>query len=218
LSAPGLSIQRIVKGYGERRVLDFGPAHFEPGVLHVIEGDNGAGKTTLLKCASGLEVADAIDMDFRGQRFAGGAFPSALRAAVVYVHQHPYLFSGSLAANIEYGLKCRNIEPQARAMRVRAAMAWAGLDHVANVAPRRLSGGEKQRLALARAAALEPAVLLADEPTANLDRAAREQVHVLLDSLVQRGTLVIVATHDPALLGKQGAQRWFLSECALLKQ
>lgn len=218
MSAPGLSIQRIVKRYGERRVLDFGSAHFEPGVLHVVEGDNGAGKTTLLKCASGLEVADSIDMNFGGQRFAGGAFPFEWRAAMVYVHQHPYLFSGSLAANIEYGLKRRDVPPHARAARVRDAMAWAGLEHVANIAPRKLSGGEKQRLALARAAALEPAVLLADEPTANLDRAAREQVHVLLDSLVQRGTLVIVATHDPALLGKQGAQRWFLSESALLKQ
>lgn len=210
-------IEHIAKHYGERRVLDTKDVQFAPGVLHVIEGDNGAGKTTLLKCVSGLEIADAIDMTFGAQRFSAGSFPAALRAAIVYVHQHPYLFSGSLTANIEYGLKCRDVPPHARAARVRDAMKWAGLEHVANIAPRKLSGGEKQRLALARAAALEPAVLLADEPTANLDRVAREQVHILLDSLVQRGTLVIVATHDPALLGKKDVRRWLLTNGTLTK-
>jgi tungstate transport system ATP-binding protein len=218
LSAPQeLVIARLTKRLGARAVLDVGPVSFSTGTLHVIEGDNGAGKSTLLKCTGGLESADEIHLTFAGQSFAGGPYPAALRSAIVYVHQHPYLFSGGVVANLDYGLQCRNLTAETRKARIRDAITWAGLEYALNTPPRKFSGGEKQRLALARAVALEPQVLLADEPTANLDQVARGQVHALLESLVARGTLVIVATHDPALLGKAGAQRWLLNAGALTK-
>ncbi|HEX4859037.1 MAG TPA: ATP-binding cassette domain-containing protein [Usitatibacteraceae bacterium] len=215
MSAQALELRHIAKRFGPRTILDAGPVRFEPGQLHLVEGDNGAGKSTLLKCLGGLATADRIDLCYGAIPYTGGAYPHSLRRAIVYVHQHPYLLSAGVIANIEYGLRCRGVDALARQQRVRHAVEWAGLEASIKTVPRKLSGGEKQRLALARAAALDTPALLVDEPTANLDRAAREQVHHLLDSLVAKGTLVIVATHDPSLHERSGARRWVLAEGSL---
>ena len=124
------------------------------------------------------------------------------------MHQHPYLFSTSVAANIAYGLKQRAVAGDIRDKAVAEAIQWAGLDAVRDVAPKRLSGGEKQRVALARALVLKAPVLLIDEPTANLDATARDQVKALLETLRVEGRIVIIASHDPALIKLAGATVW----------
>jgi tungstate transport system ATP-binding protein len=87
------------------------------------------------------------------------------------------------------------------------AMAWAGVAHLRDTDPTRLSGGEKQRVALARAKVLQPRLLLLDEPTANLDGAAREQVIALIPTLVDAGSSVVIACHDRDLINLPGVQR-----------
>jgi tungstate transport system ATP-binding protein len=134
-------------------------------------------------------------------------YPSVLRDAIVYVHQHPVMFSTSVADNIAYGLRARGLPKHDIAQRVDEAMAWAGVAHLRDSKPLTLSGGEKQRIALARAKVLQPKLLLLDEPTANLDGAAREQVIALIPTLTGAGSSVIMACHDRDLIALPGVQR-----------
>ncbi len=207
-----LQIQRVVKNFGDCRLLDIDAHTFSPGQLHFIKGDNGAGKTTLLKILAGIDRPSALDFRFNGATVTHTEYPDALRRDIVYIHQHPYLFSTSIAANIGYGLKMRNVPPQQRDIAIAEAIRWAGLTSIENVAPKRLSGGEKQRVALARALVLNAPVMLIDEPTANLDTKARDQVKALLESLRAEGRIVIIATHDPALMALPGAHVWQLMD------
>ena len=208
----GLELCRVVKTFGERRLLDIETRTFPAGELHIVEGDNGAGKTTLLKILAGLQHADTLEFRFNGLSYTHTNYPAALRHEIAYVHQHPYLFSTSVAANIGYGLKVRNVPLQQREHAIAEAIRWAGLADVAAVAPKRLSGGEKQRVALARALVLNASVMLIDEPTANLDAKARDQVRSLLESLRAEGRIVVVATHDPALIALPGVTSWQLMD------
>lgn len=217
-SAAPLVVERLVKRFGARKLIDSDALSFAPGELHLLVGDNGTGKTTFLKILSGLESADEVEFSLNGQRFNGGHFPDALRREIVYVHQHPYLFSTSIAANISYGLKQRSIAGDARDRAVAEAMKWAGLDAVREVAPKRLSGGEKQRVALARALVLNAPVMLIDEPTASLDAKARDQIKSLLETLRADGRIVIIATHDPEMTRLPGATVWNLVEGRILRR
>ena len=207
-----LQIQRVVKNFGDRRLLDIDAHTFSPGQLHFIKGDNGAGKTTLLKILAGIDRPNALDFRFNGATVTHTEYPDELRQDIVYIHQHPYLFSTSVAANIGYGLKMRNVPREPREAAIAEAIRWAGLTGVENVTPKRLSGGEKQRVALARALVLNAPVMLIDEPTANLDTKARDQVKALLESLRAEGRIVIIATHDPALMALPGANVWQLMD------
>ena len=210
-----LEVQRAVKYFGERCLLDIEAVTFSAGKLHLIVGDNGAGKTTLLKMLAGLDNGGALDFRFNGRAYTHGHYPDALRREIVYVHQHPYLFSTSVAANIGYGLRLRKVPAQQRVDAIAKAIRWAGLEGVEKVTPKRLSGGEKQRVALARAMVLNAPVMLIDEPTANLDAKARNQVSALLESLRAEGRIVIVATHDPALMGLPDVSAWQLLDAKL---
>jgi tungstate transport system ATP-binding protein len=117
------------------------------------------------------------------------------------------MFSTSVADNIGYGLRARG-EPKAAVERaVEEAIAWAGVGHARGTDPSRLSGGEKQRVALARAKVLRPKLLLLDEPTANLDGPAREQVIALIPTLLEAGSSVVMACHDRDLIGLPGVKR-----------
>jgi tungstate transport system ATP-binding protein len=125
----------------------------------------------------------------------------------VYVHQHPIMFSTSVADNIAYGLRAHGAAKASIAADVERAIEWAGVAHARDTEPARLSGGEKQRVALARAKVLRPRLLLLDEPTANLDGPAREQVIALIPTLMEAGTTVVMACHDRDLIGLPGVRR-----------
>ena len=213
----GIQLRRAVKFFGERCLLDIDAHTFSDGELHLIQGDNGVGKTTLLKILAGLDEPDALDFQFNGSTYTHAHYPDALRREIIYIHQHPYLFSTSVAANIDYGLKLRNVPLQQREIAIAEAIRWAGLAGVEKVAPKKLSGGEKQRVALARALVLNAPVMLIDEPTANLDGKARDQVKTLLESLRAEGRIIIIATHDPALMTLPGASAWQLVDGKLTR-
>jgi tungstate transport system ATP-binding protein len=126
------------------------------------------------------------------------------------------MFSTSVAHNIGYGLAARGMRGARLAQVVEAAMAWAGVTHLRDANPASLSGGEKQRIALARAKVLAPRLLLLDEPTANLDGAAREQVIALIPALLEAGTTVVIACHDRDLIGLPGMRRLKLRDGDLI--
>jgi len=202
-----LGVRGIRKRHGERQLLDIELLDISTHGAYVLTGMNGSGKSTLLRVLGGLEGAEIDSLRFEGQDLIAHPYPRAMRAGIVYVHQHPILFSTSVAHNIGYGLALRGVKDEALAREVEAAMAWAGVGHLRDSDPAMLSGGEKQRVALARARILQPKLLLLDEPTANLDGAAREQVMALIPTLVEAGHSVIIACHDRDLIGLPGVQR-----------
>lgn len=195
---PLLSVQGLRKAYGDRTLLDIERMELQRGKSYLLMGDNGVGKTTLLRILTGLERAQAGIFSFDGVRYDEAAVRARLAPRMVYVHQHSYVFNTSVADNIGYGLT--GIPKRERAARVQAGMAWANVEHLAKVPPHRLSGGEKQRVALARAWVLRPELLLLDEPTANLDDAAREQVAELIRHMRDANNCVLIATHDHDLI------------------
>ncbi len=202
-----LAARGLRKRFGERLLFDIERLVLEAGTAYVLTGVNGAGKSTLLRALAGLERIEADEMEFEGRRLRLHPYPAVLRQALVYVHQHPVMFSTTLAHNLAYGLAARGVPRGEMARAVDEAIAWAGLEHLRQVHPARLSGGEKQRVALARARVLRPRLLLLDEPTSNLDGAAREQVIALVPKLLETGSAVVMACHDRDLIGLPGVRR-----------
>lgn len=208
-----LELAGVRKSFGARKLFDIERLPIEEGRSYVLTGPNGSGKTTLLRMLAGLEPGQGGSFLFRGTPvdFAP-RYPEHLRRAIVYVHQHPYLFHTSLGHNIGYGLTCRGIAREERRLRIEEAIAWAGLQVRRGVAPQNLSGGEKQRAALARARALRPELMLLDEPTSNLDKEGRAQTLELLAHLRDERRTVIVACHDQEVIDLAGLTRLHLEK------
>jgi tungstate transport system ATP-binding protein len=204
---PVLSIRNLRKSFQGRQLLDIDVVTIDSGAAYVLTGANGAGKSTFLRILAGLEPADIGSASFAGETVRMAPYSRAMREGIVYVHQHPVMFSTSVAGNLAYGLVARGVPKQEVATRVEEAMVWAGVTHLRDSNPNTLSGGEKQRVALARAKVLDPKLLLLDEPTSNLDGAAREQVIALIPTLTQTGSSVIMACHDRDLIALPGVQR-----------
>lgn len=209
-----LNVQGLRKSFGERLLFDIPQLTLDRGKSYIVTGSNGAGKTTLLRILAGLEQADMSSYEFDGRKI-GLPEIVTLAPAIIYMHQHPYLFHSSVAANIAYGLKGHGLSKAEIVRRIEAEIAWAGLETVAKVPPSRLSGGEKQRVALARARVLKPRLLLLDEPTANLDLSARRQVVELIAHMGDEDNCVLVATHDRELIDQSWSARYTLANSEL---
>ncbi|MFH1603490.1 MAG: ATP-binding cassette domain-containing protein [Pseudomonadota bacterium] len=206
----------IARRLGGRRVLDGIGLSLARGQGYVLSGDNGSGKTTLLRILAGLDTADAGVLRFQGEQTLLPRYPDAWRLRAVYVHQHPYLFHTSVAGNIAYGLRARGEARDRWLQKVEAAIDWAGVREVAAVPPQKLSGGEKQRVAMARAKVLAPQLLLLDEPTSNLDADGRRRIIDLLPSLCAEGLSVLIACHDRELIELPGVLRFHLEHGRLV--
>lgn len=204
---PLLSIRRLHKKLADRPLFDIGAFAILPACAYVLTGSNGVGKSTLLRILAGLDSAEIEDARFCGESVRMVPYPRSMRESVVYMHQHPIMFSTSVADNIGYGLRVRGMQKNRISERVDEAMSWAGVTQLRDSNPATLSGGEKQRVALARAKVLSPKLLLLDEPTSNLDGTAREQVIALVPDLAAAGCSIIVACHDRDLIALPGIHR-----------
>ena len=210
-----LEIRQLRKNFGPRALLAIDALTIAPAQAYVLTGANGTGKSTLLRILCGLEHAEIAQVEFLGQAVRLSPYPAAMRDAIVYVHQHPVMFSSSVEENIGYGLKARGLPKAEIVPRVGEAIEWAGVAHLRGSRTAVLSGGEKQRIALARAKVLAPRLLLLDEPTANLDGPAREQVIALIPTLVNAGCSVVMACHDRDLIALPGVLRLKLRDGGL---
>jgi tungstate transport system ATP-binding protein len=174
---------------GELAILDDISLTLAAGPPTVLVGPNGAGKTTLLRLAMGLLQPSRGRVSWGGR---GDALPT--RRAIVF--QRPVMLRRSAAGNIRYALRAAGVARAARAARSAELLALVGLAELGERPARKLSGGEQQRLALARALAKEPQVLFLDEPTASLDPAASKAVEDVIRTVTARGIKVVMATHD----------------------
>ena len=132
------------------------------------------------------------------------------RRKVTLLHQSPYLFEGTVHANVAFGLKARGIPGDERRRAVEKALDIVGLQGFGDRKARELSGGETQRVAMARALVLKPEVLLLDEPLANIDRETTGLLETVIASLPAQGTTVVMTTHNPDHPGRLNGETIFL--------
>jgi tungstate transport system ATP-binding protein len=156
----------------------------------IVLGPNGAGKSLLLRLCHGLIRASSGSIRWHGMDV------HAARPYQAMVFQRPVLLRRTVAANISYVLRLHGMPRRERQTVVHETLQQAGLGELGGRSARLLSGGEQQRLALARARVLKPQVLLLDEPTASLDPAATQTVETLLKQISESGTKIIMTTHD----------------------
>jgi ABC-type lipoprotein export system ATPase subunit len=193
----------LVKTFGEgratRRVLDGAELEVRPGEIVAVLGRSGSGKSTLLHVLGGLDRPDAGVVEVAGRRVTGAGERqlSALRRRHIgFVFQFFHLLPELTGeANVLLAGRVRGADPGALA-RGRALVDQLGLRGVADSLPHQLSGGEQQRFAIARALVNDPALVLADEPTGNLDVEAGAAVLALLRELAADGRAVVLVTHE----------------------
>ncbi len=186
----------IQKRFGKRQILSGTNLIVSSGHCSLLSGANGAGKSTLLRICAGLEKPDQGRVNIGEGNQAWKHCRQTLQAKTVYLHQHAYMFDGSVIQNLAYALP-RRIPQLKRKQLISEALAWAGLESIATTSAKTLSGGERQRVAIARAWLRAPTVMLLDEPTANMDQDARLRTVQLLCSLKEQGIALLVASHEP---------------------
>ncbi|GAC1646545.1 MAG: ABC transporter ATP-binding protein [Herpetosiphon sp.] len=186
-------LHAVVQRYGDRCVLSIGELHIEAGEFLAVVGPSGAGKSTLLRLLALIEAPDSGVVRFAGQAVPRGVVPTALRRQVTLVMPQPIMLDRTVQANLEYGLRVRGLK---RPAAVEEMLGLLGLAALARNPAVSLSSGERQRLALGRALIYQPAVLLLDEPTANLDPSNVAALERLITAAHQRGTTTIMVTHN----------------------
>ena len=208
-----LVLERVRLDIAGKRLVNDVSASIEAGPPTVIMGPNGAGKSLLLRLLHGLLRPSAGSIMWQGED------GERARAAQAMVFQRPVMLRRSVAANVDYALRARGVGPRARRrQRVETALAEAGLSAMAARSARVLSGGEQQRLALARAWALEPRVLFLDEPTANLDPAAELACERMIGAIAAGGTKIVMTTHDIGQARRLAGEVLFLHGGRLTEQ
>lgn len=192
-----IRIEGVSKLFSGKAALSGIDLEFEPGSFTVLLGPNGAGKTTLLRVMDLILRPDAGEVYYDGRpaRALKRSEVIATRRRMTFVEQNPIVFSGSVEWNVAYGLRARGIKGYME--RVREILKLVGLTHLAKTQAQFLSGGETQRLAIARALIVEPEVFLLDEPGSNIDAQSVSMVSSFIKKAISSGTSVILVTHFP---------------------
>jgi len=193
---PVFRLESVTHRYDGKVALTIPSLSLCGGRLHLVTGPNGAGKSTLLSILAFLLSPSVGEIHYRGEKIDARG-PGAVRARreVTLLHQIPFLFDGTVFGNIAFGLLTRGVRGEELRNRVALALEQVGLGGFERRSARRLSVGETQRVAMARALTLSPRVLLLDEPLANVDRETAELLRKVIDGLPGAGTTVVMATH-----------------------
>ena len=204
---PVYEIKGLRKHYDDGRVqaLRGVDLRINPGEFVAITGPSGCGKTTLLQMLGALDFPSDGTLDYRGQSLAGLADPAAYRAREIgIIFQSFHLLPTFTAVeNVQLPMFETDRPASSRREHAHALLESVGLGHRLDHFPTKLSGGERQRVAIARSLANGPSVLLADEPTGNLDS---ENAHVILDLIVrlhaEKNMTLVLVTHDPSIAAR----------------
>lgn len=192
-----LEAQEISKRYGTREVLRVDALAFRKGCIHGIIGPSGSGKSTLLRILNLIDRPSTGRVRFHGQDVALNSSRLAMQRRMGMVFQEPVMFNTSVFDNVAYGLRVRSLRGSAVRDRVRAELRTLGLDRLEKQPARTLSGGEAQRVALARVLVTDPEVLFLDEPTSNLDPRNAALIEEMIRAVSrERGVSVVLVTHN----------------------
>ena len=196
MNEPLLLFRGIEKNYAETNILRNVDISLYPGKCILLSGNNGSGKTTLLKIIAGLETPSRAEIELSGKSHSWKSAIRSIRREIIYLHQQPYLLSGTVESNVSYGLRFTHLNRKQLRESVKEALEWAGLADMAKHQAKTLSGGVQQRVAFTRAWILKPKVLLLDEPMANMDIESREQACDLLKRMKSEGMSIVITSHD----------------------
>lgn len=209
--SPIVSCRELVKLYQagdmEVRALNGVDLDIFPGEFATLAGPSGSGKTTLLNMIGGLDHPSAGSVTVDGEDL-GGLDKASL--AELRLHKIGFVFQAynlipvlSAAENIEFVLQLLGVDPKERRARAKAALGEVGLEGMEDRRPAQLSGGQQQRVAVARALVARPAIVLADEPTANLDSATTDELIALMARLNETsGITFLIGTHDERVIAR----------------
>ena len=211
-----VSFSAVAKRYpGGQEALRGVSFSLEPGELAFVTGRSGAGKSTLLKLIPAIERPSSGSVIVNGQNVGAlkrAAIPHLRRNLGLVFQDQKLLYDRSVYDNVMLPLAFSAHAPKEAARRARAALDKVGLLGREKANPVQLSGGEQQRLAIARAVVNRPAVLIADEPTANLDAESAARIVDIFVAFNQVGVTVLIATHDRALVARYGRRVLTLSQ------
>ncbi|MBV6272490.1 ATP-binding cassette domain-containing protein [Alcaligenaceae bacterium CGII-47] len=200
-----IEFQHVFKSFGRgRNILADLNFRIDQGEFVFVSGPSGAGKSTLLKLIGGLEPPSRGAVTVNGHRIdklARRAQPYLRRTVGVILQDAHLLFDRNAMDNVLLPLAVTGLERSHAATRARAAMEKVGLRGKEDLNPIEMSGGEQQRLAIARAIVGRPAILIADEPTANLDHASAQRIMDVFRDFNQVGVTTLIASHDTRLMG-----------------
>jgi ABC-type lipoprotein export system ATPase subunit len=209
------------EGAREHRVLDGAEASVARGEIVAVMGRSGAGKSTLLNLVSGIDRPDSGTVEVDGRNVSALGEPQRTlyrRAQVGFVYQFFNLIPTlDVAENVRLVLELNGVRGGAARERTRAVLAAVGLDGRAASRIDQLSGGEQQRVAVARAFVNRPMILIADEPTGNLDPETSDGIMKLLDRINRTGTTVVMVTHDQAIVNQMRKRVLELDQGALVR-
>jgi cell division transport system ATP-binding protein len=203
--------KRYPNGFEALRNVSF---TLEAGEMALINGHSGAGKSTLLRLIAAIERPTTGSIIVNGQNVGtlkGGAIPFLRRNLGLVFQDQKILFDRSVFQNVLLPLQISGFSRRAAIGRVRAALDKVGLLNREKAQPITLSGGEQQRLCIARAIVNRPSILIADEPTSNLDADYARDIMDMFKSFNQVGVTVLIATHDVELLGNMQQRIFTLS-------
>ena len=198
-----IRLQNVCKNYGGRPALSNVNLHIALGEFAFLVGPSGAGKSTLMRLLYREETPTSGNVLISGvnlNRLSSGQIPLLRRRLGIIFQDFKLLNSQTVFNNVAYVLRALGVDEREVAKRVSSALAVVNLEHKRDAYPTELSGGEQQRVGIARAIVNGPPVLLADEPTGNLDPATSLEIVQLLERISQRGTTVLISTHDQPIV------------------
>jgi tungstate transport system ATP-binding protein len=207
-----LTLRDLKFAAGGREIIQGVSANIEAGPATILLGANGAGKSVLMRLMHGLLAPSSGDVSWNGQT------PARARRGQAMVFQRPVMLRRSALANILYALALARVPAVEREAQALEALREVGLADVAHRPARVLSGGEQQRLALARAWALHPEVLFLDEPTANLDPGATREIENVIKAFDASGTKIVMSTHNLGQAKRLGDEVLFLHQGRLAER
>jgi cell division transport system ATP-binding protein len=214
-----IHFQNVTKEYENQTALRDLTFSVEKGEMLFLTGPSGSGKTTLLKLIYLAELPDhgTISIaEWQTNELRESTIPFVRRNIGVVFQDFRLLDNRTVFENVSLALRIRNVGEREVKTRVAEALKTVNLRHKADSYPRRLSGGEQQRVVIARAIVADPTVVLADEPTGNLDAETAESVMKTFKDIHARGTTILVATHNRDLYRNSGKRVLRLREGALI--